>query len=211
MKKSLTALLVATIFLAFGCNDEYFTDGGIQTDLSGTINMSTMDYLKTEPAKFDTLVRLIQLCGLETEIAKTGNTFLAPQDYSIHNFFKLLYPDESKWPELSQLKSEEIDMISKILKNYIIPDQEIDRRSLSPAYSYATTQGGRKARFNLIRNDYLGNVNMGAAYIIFALNTSAPDSPVEQYQSVTVVTSGLRSTNGMLHILDSNTHIFGFN
>lgn len=169
-----------------------------------------MKYLESEPAKFDTLVSLIKLSGLEAEVAKPGNTFLAPQNYSIHNYFKLLYPDESKWPALSQLTKAEKDDIAKILRNYIIPDKQIERSSLSPAYSYATTQGGKKARFNLTREDYLGNVNMGAAFVVFGLDISSDGSPAERFQSVNVVTSSLRSTNGIVHILDSNTHIFGF-
>ncbi|PWJ57051.1 fasciclin domain-containing protein [Dyadobacter jejuensis] len=211
MKRSIITMVLATVLFSFGCSDEYFTDGGVQADLTGTLNVSTMDYLQSEPAKFDTLVSLIKLCGLETEISTPGSTFLAPQDYSIHNFFKLLYPDETKWPALTDLSEEEKSAITQILRNYIIPDQEIERSGLSPAYSYATTQGGKTARFNLIRTDYIGNVNMGAAFIVFALDVSPEGSSVERFQSVTVVTSGLRSTNGMIHILDPNTHIFGFN
>jgi hypothetical protein len=210
MKRSIIAILLATVFFSFGCSDAYFTDGGVQADQTGMLNVSTMKYLESEPAKFDTLVSLIKLCGLEAEVSKTGSTFLAPQNYSIHNYFKLLFPDENKWPPLSQLSDAEKKAIAQILRNYIIPDKEIERKGLSPAYSYATTQGGKKARFNLIREDYLGNVNMGAAYVVFALDTSIDGSPVERFQSVTVVTSGLRSTSGIIHVLDSNTHIFGF-
>ncbi len=210
MKRSITTILLATVVFFSGCSDAYFTDGQIETDQTGTLNVSTMKYLESEPAKFDTLVSLIKLSGLEAEVAKPGNTFLAPQNYSIHNYFKLLYPDESKWPALSQLTKAEKDDIAKILRNYIIPDKQIERSSLSPAYSYATTQGGKKARFNLTREDYLGNVNMGAAFVVFGLDISSDGSPAERFQSVNVVTSSLRSTNGIVHILDSNTHIFGF-
>lgn len=210
MKISIIAILLATVFVISGCNDEYFTDGGVPTDQTGVLNLSTMKYLESEPAKFDTLVILIKLSGLEAEVNKSGNTFLAPQNYSIHNYFKLLYPDESKWPALSQLSDVEKKEIAQILRNYIIPDKQIERSGLSPAYSFATTNGGKKARFNLIREDYLGNVNMGAAYVVFALDVSPDGSTVERYQPVMVVTSGLRSTNGIVHVLDSNTHIFGF-
>ncbi len=211
MKQSIIAILLAGAFFICGCSDEYFTDGGVPADQTGVLNLSTMKYLESQPAKFDTLVILIKLAGLEAEVNKSGNTFLAPQNYSIHNYFKLLYPDESKWPALSQLSDAEKKDITQILKNYIIPNKEIERNGLSPAYSYTTTSGGKKARFNLIREDYLGNVNMGAAYVIFALDTSPVGSTVERYQPVQVVTSGLRSTNGIIHVLDSNTHIFGFN
>ncbi len=211
MKRSIIAILLATVFFTCGCNDDYFTDGGVSGDQTGILNLSTMKYLESQPAKFDTLVTLIKWCGLEAEVNKSGNTFLAPQNYSIHNYFKLLYPDESKWPPLSQLSDAEKVDITRILKNYIIPNKEIERNGLSPAYSYTTTLGGKKARFNLIREDYLGNVNMGAAYVVFALDLSPAGSTTEFFLPVTVVTSGLRSTNGIVHVLDSDTHIFGFN
>lgn len=210
MKKSIVAILLATVVFTWGCKDAYFTDGGVLDDKTGILNVSTMNYLESQPAKFDTLVTLIKLSGLEAEVNKSGNTFLAPQNYSIHNYFKLLFPDENKWPSISELTAEEKAEIAQILRNYIIPDKQIERSGLSTAYSYVTTRGGKKARFNLIREDYLENVNMGAAYVVFALDVSKEGSSVEQFQSVAVVTSGLRSTNGIIHVLDPNTHIFGF-
>jgi uncharacterized surface protein with fasciclin (FAS1) repeats len=210
MKILMIAISMIAILFSSGCSDEYFKDGGVPIDPSGVLNVSTMQYLESQPARFDTLVMLIKLTGLEGEVNKSGNTFLAPQNYSIHNYLKLLYPERSKWPAIAQLPEENKQEIAEILSNYIIPNKQIERNGLSPAYSFATTSGNRKARFNLVREDYLGNVNLGAAYVMFALDISMSDSPVEQYQSVQVVATDLRSTNGIVHVLDSNTHIFGF-
>lgn len=210
MKRSIVAILLVNILLICGCDDAYFSDGGLEKDDAGVLNVTTMSYLESQKSKFDTLSTLIKLCGLEAEVNKAGNTFLAPQDYSIHNYFKLTFPDENSRPGLSELTAEQKGEIADILRNYIIPDQKIERSGLSTAYSYSTTGGGKKARFNLIREDYLGNVNMGASYVVFALDVSRSGAVAEQFQSVTVVTSGLQSTNGVIHVLDSNTHIFGF-
>lgn len=210
MKRSIAAILFVNILLIFGCGDAYFSDGGLEKNDVGVLNATTMNYLESQKTQFDTLTRLIRLCGLEAEVNKQGNTFFAPQDYSIHNYIKLTFPDENSRPGLSQLSSEQKAEIAAILKNYIIPDQKIERGGLSTAYSFATTQGGKKARFNLVREDYLGNVNMGASYLVFALDVSRSDASAAQFQAVTVVTSGLQSTNGIVHVLDSNTHIFGF-
>ena len=208
MKRSIIAILLATIFFTCGCKDAYFTDGGLPDEKASILNVSTLDYLESQKGKFDTLTTLIKLCGLQAEVNKSGSTFLAPQNYSIHNYFKLLYPEDN-WPPLSALTAEEKAEITRIIRNYIIPGKQVERSGLSPAYSYETTAGGKKARFNLIREDYLENVNMGAAFIVFGLDVS--ENAVEIYQPVLVVTSGLRSTNGIIHVLDSNTHIFGFN
>ena len=210
MKILMIVISMIAIMLSSGCSDDYFADGGIVSDQSGVLNLTTMQYLESQPARFDTLVMLIKLTGLEGEINKTGNTFLAPQNYSIHNYLKLLYPERSKWPAIAQLPEEVKQEVADILSNYIIPNKQIERGGLSPAYSFATTHGDRKARFNLVRADYLGNVNLGPSYIIFALDVSTAGSPVERYQSVEVITTDLRSTNGIVHVLDSNTHIFGF-
>lgn len=210
MERSIAIVIVFCAALTWGCNDDYFTDGGLLDDQVGNLNVSTMQYLGSHPEQFDTLTTLIRLCGLESEIDKAGNTFLAPHDYSIHNYFDLVLPD-GPWPSLQELPDELIDEITLILKNYIIAGREIVRGELSTSYSYATTAGGKKARFNLVKEDYLGNVNMGAAYIVFSLDVSGEQNPRELYQSVRVAVSGLRSTNGIVHVLTPDSHIFGFN
>jgi len=212
MIKLIKAIAFIGVLFILGCSDDYFADGGNRpADQSGDLGVSTMDYLKSHGESFDTLTTLIRLSGLESAVNSKGNTFLAPRDYSIHNYFQLLYPDPEKRPAtLDAIPKEEMDRITAILKNYIIPNEEILRSKLASTYSYATTYGGRKARFNLVQEDYLGNVNMGAKYIIFSLDVSFPGEK-ERYQSVQVATSDLRSTNGVVHVLNSNTHIFGFN
>ena len=103
-----------------------------------------------------------------------------------------------------------MEAIAKILKNYIIPDNEIVRSELATTYSYDTTYGGTQARFNIVRDDYLENVNMGAKYIIFSLDVGIP-GVFEFYRSVQVETADLHSTNGIVHVLAADSHIFGFN
>lgn len=211
MKKITAALAIATLLFTAGCGDDYFADGGLLDDQVGVLDVSTMDYLESNPEAFGTLVGLIKRCQLEDAVNKSGNTFLAPQDYSIFNYFALEFPNPNERPaSLAEIPQENLDKISEIIKNYLIPGEEIVREKLSTAYHYTTTLGNKKARFNLIREDYLGNVNMGAASIVFSLDTSL-EGQKEQYQTVEVVTSNLRSTNGIIHVLKSDAHIFGFN
>ncbi|WP_276091031.1 fasciclin domain-containing protein [Pedobacter sp. JY14-1] len=204
-----TIALIAAVFIA-GCKDNYFADGGGPVNTTGQLGVTTMQYLQDNPASFDTLARLIKLTGLEGTVNQKGNTFFAPRDYSINNYFKLLYPDPANRPAtLDALPQDTKDEIAHILKDYIIPNQEILRDNLATTYSYATTGGGKKARFNLVTTDYLGNVNMGAKFVNFSLNTSA--TAAEQYKTVQIATADLRSTNGIVHVLASESHIFGFN
>lgn len=209
--RSKLIVAIALIVLT-GCGKDYFTDGGT-LDLQETakLNVSTMDYLKSRPHVFDTLTALITLTGLEAAVNASGNTFLAPKNYSIRNYFILKYPDPSKRPKsFAEIPEEDLEAIEAKLKNYIIPDKKIIRNELSTTYSYLNTFGDTRARFNVVRDDYLGNVNMGARFVIFSLNVGLPGGP-EFYQSVQVETADLQSTNGIVHVLTADTHIFGFN
>ena len=202
--------LVAALFIV-GCKDSYFADGDGPVDQSGNLGVSTMQYLQNNPAQFDTLSRLIRISGLEGAVNATGSTFFAPRDYSIHNYFKLLYPDPANMPAtLEAIPQQDKDRIAQIIKDYIIPNQEVLRSKLATTYSYATTFGGKRARFNVVTTDYLGNVNMGAKFVVFSLNM-APAGDKESYQTIQVASADLRSTNGVVHVLNSETHIFGFN
>lgn len=210
--KYLTLFFIGCCLLAFvGCNDDYFADGGILNKEAGVFEGTTMAYLESRPQSFDTLVALIKLCGLENTVNAPGSTFFAPKDYSIHNYFKLLFAELDTWPaSLGDIGEEDRTAIAGLLKHYIIPDKRLMRRDLQTSYSYLNTLGGRKARFNLVREDYLGNVNMGAQSIVFSLNL-AGEGQREFYQSVRVVVSDIQSSTGVVHILDSDTHILGFN
>jgi len=211
MKLMIVIALVSVVFTT-GCNKEYFADGGtLDPNETANLGVSTMDYLNSRPDVFDTLTTLITLNGLESAVNASGNTFLAPKNYSIYNYFILVFPDPEKRPKtFDEIPQEEMEKIAAILKNYIISDKQIVRSELSTTYSYATTYGDTKARFNIVRDDYLGNVNMGAQYIVFSLNKGTPGG-AEQYQSVQIETADLQSTNGIVHVLTADTHIFGFN
>nr|WP_319999981.1 fasciclin domain-containing protein [uncultured Draconibacterium sp.] len=208
MKSRILVAFAALAMIVVSCSDDYYTNGGLLDEHVGLLNISTMDYLKAN-AEFDTLVTLIQLSGLENAVDEQGNTFMAPQDYSIYNYFKLTFSTLDTPPtSLSEIPDEIMNEIKIILENYIIPNEKIMRKDLSSSYTYTTTLAGQSARYNLLRSDYLGNVNSGAEIINYSLNTNGDGN---SYQSVWVVTSNLVSTTGVLHILNANSHIFGFN
>ncbi|MCC6289589.1 MAG: fasciclin domain-containing protein [Chitinophagaceae bacterium] len=210
--KLIIAIALVTVVFTSGCSKDYFADGGaLDLDKTATLGLSTMDYLKSRPDVFDTLTTLISMTGLESAVNASGSTFLAPKDYSIFNYFKLIYPDPEKRPKsFSEITEEEMESIKTKLKNYIIPGKQIVRSELATTYSYDTTYAGVQARFNIVQDDYLGNVNMGAKYIIFSLNRGVPGS-FDLYISVLVETADLHSTNGIVHVLAADSHIFGFN
>ncbi|HTN06006.1 fasciclin domain-containing protein [Agriterribacter sp.] len=210
--KLIIAIALVSLLVTSGCSKDYFADGGtLNPDETMTLGVSTMDYLKSRPEVFDTLVTLITLTGLEAAVNASGSTFLAPKNYSIRNYFNLVYPDPEKRPKtFSEMPVEDMEKIKAIIKNYIIPGKQIVRSELATTYSYDTTYGGAKARFNIVRDDYLENVNMGARYVNYALDVGMP-GVYELYLSVQVETADLHATNGIVHVLAADSHIFGFN
>lgn len=211
MTKLIKAFVLLSAVFLLGCKDTYFADDLQPSGQSGDLGVSTMQYLQDHPSTFDTLARLIKITGLEAALNEQGSTFLAPRDFSIHNYFKLLYPDPANRPATLEALPQEVKLaIAETLKDYIIPKQTIVRAGLATTYSYVQTARGSKARFNIVTTDYLGNVNMGAKFINFSLNM-APPTDKEQYKTVQIATADLHSTNGVIHLLESDAHIFGFN
>lgn len=211
MKSKILIAIVALATTLAACSNDYYSDGGIVNENIGLLNVSTMEYLRVNKASFDTLVALIELTGMESAINSNGNTFMAPQDYSISNYFELAFSSLDTPPaSLSEIPQNILDDINTIIGNYLIPNEKIMREDLSSSYKFSTTYTGQKARYNLLQSDYLGNVNQGAEYINYSLNMSE-DAGSNEYLSVFVVTSNLESTNGIIHVLNADSHIFGFN
>ncbi|TJZ54753.1 hypothetical protein FAZ15_14825 [Sphingobacterium olei] len=197
--------------LLSGCDDAYYNDGGLLDNQIGVYEGTTMSYLESQPALFDTLTTLIKLNNMEEEVNRKGSTFFAPQNYSIYNYLLLKYPDPENRPKtLEAIPAGDMAEMAGYISDYIIPNEQIVRSDLSTVYSYSTTLSDKKARFNLVREDYLGNINMGAAYMIYSVNLNPPATP-EFYSPAKVVVTDVATTTGTVHVLISDTHIFGFN
>ncbi|MBE8722625.1 fasciclin domain-containing protein [Sphingobacterium pedocola] len=197
--------------LLSGCDDAYYNDGGLLDEQTGVHEGTTMSYLESQPALFDTLTTLIKLNKLEELVNRKGSTFFAPQNYSIYNYLLLKYPDPENRPKtLEAIPAEDMAEMAGYIADYIIPNEQIMRSKLSTVYSYSTAMSGKKARFNLVREDYLGNVNMGAAYIIYSVNLNPP-ATLEFYSPAKVVVTDVATTTGTVHVLVADTHVFGFN
>lgn len=211
--------VVVTVVLGLvSCSDEYYSDGGILDPNIGKLEESTMSYLRSAGADFDTLVTLIDLTGMSSEIDNKC-TFFATPDYSIKKYLELRLVELETQPEsLDQIPDDIMDEIEEIIRNYIISDETIMRDDLTTTYTMFTTNGGREARLNLTIDDYLSNPNMGAEYIKYSVNMKREpvgedidDTEVsDRFMTVDILTSNLESTNGVIHILVPDSHMFGF-
>lgn len=203
-------LCICMLAFLTSCQDSYFNDGGKLPENMGKFDGSTMEYLERQPKLFDTLTILIKMNKLENVVNASGSTFFAPQDYSIHNYFKLKYPDPTKRPKsFEDISKADMEEIAQNIQHYIIPNQKIMKAGLSTVYSYGTSSSKRRVRFNLVREDYLGNVNMGASNLMFSLDVKPLDA-VPQFQSAKVVVSDIETKNGVVQTLVTDTHVFGF-
>lgn len=211
MKYKNLILLILSITAFVACNDDYYADGGKLDSNVGQLDVSTMNYLISQKGKFDTLVEIIKLTEMETVVDGANNTFMAPQDYSIQNYFKLRFEGLETQPKnLNEIPQDILAEMKEILGYYIIPNEKITTEKLSTTYTYVDTYSKRKARFNVFKTDYLGNKNKGAKILNFSINNLAENGEKGIYRSVIVTTSNLHSTNGIVHILYPNNHIFGF-
>jgi len=223
MKHKLFSLFTISIVIGlFACKKEY-TIGGTITDPH--VNMTTYDYLKTNPI-FDTLLLVIDKTGLKDEVNSAG-TFFAFTDYSIKNYVdkrREILKDTTTNPDLDfTFDSLDYAALRDSVRAYIFKDQ-ITRNN--------TTESGRLFRANdgelrLIRlipsGDYTdGSVfNTQPKYLYYSKMISVDGLPVptdstgipgldaRQLLTAQCQTSGIITTTGILHVL-RNSHFFAF-
>lgn len=213
-------IAAAGMFLLTSCKkqSEYFIDGG--GTHNAQVNISTYDYLKAHPL-FDSTILLIDKAGLKDAVNAMDATFFAPTDYSIAAWLTKIRglilntygQDSARKFNLNTFTSAQI---KDSLSQYII-SQRVQRENLALTdKEFSTIQAGDKKIVYLREvNDYIGNVSTKPRYIYFVEVFGTRDVPgvtvpaAETDIEVLCQTSGILTTNGVLHVL-SNQHVFGF-
>lgn len=214
--------MIALLIAAFASckKDDYFIGGSLH---DAQFNGTTYDYLKTNPL-FDTLLLLIDKTGLKDEINAPNTTFFAPTDYAITKYVKnvvqermrLATGDENLVFEFGQL---DFAMLKDSLRAYIF-SEKIERAGLNATGKYYPAKDGEQRHVTLWddpSNDYVsGGLTNIPKYIYFTkvIGTLDPedngDVPEdERDMRMRVQTSGILTTNGVLHVL-TNGHTFTF-
>ena len=210
-------LFLLTLFL-FSCKKDYVKDGGTSNP---NVNMTTFDFLKSKP-QFSSLVRLIERTGLKDAI--NGNvTFFATTNYGVDEYLKLMKEkralelnDENITYTLDSIPLWRLDS----LKTYIF-DSKINRDQMTVKGKYFPTQFGTipnvQFRLNLARYyDYSSYVDY-VDYVVYSKVTGTLDSdepdptkipPDQVDKSVFCQTSGIVTTNGIVHVLDGFHRLF---
>lgn len=221
--KKLTTIILTIFILTFflqSCKKNYLTGGTI---LKPNVNVSTYDYLKTNPL-FDTLVLLIDKAELKNEINESI-TFFAPTDYAIKKLLELrtveiqlLYNNENIKYTIDSFPKNEL---KDSLRAYIFT-KPIVRNDLllnkDAVYKNKVNQ-----EFSILLRE-ISAINSGASTnkpqilnLVKIIKTLDPKDengfPIdgipfdERDKDISIQTSGIITTTGVLHVID-NRHIF---
>jgi hypothetical protein len=210
----ISLIAVCFILLSTSCKKDDYLIGGSTHDPH--VNMTTYDYLKTNPL-FDTLVLLIDRAGMKEEI-NSNSTFFAPTDYSIKTLIEyrtediqIRYNDESLKYTVDSFPVQEL---KDSLRAYLFADQ-INRENLSLNDKVYKNMDGQDFSVKLIEsNDYTGAVSTRPQYVYLVKirsgldpvdNSSIPDDEKDTREKIQ--TSGILTTNGVLHVIE-NYHVF---
>ncbi len=211
------AVIISTI--SFGCQKkDYFTDTGKHTP---TYQGTVLDYLKSKPQMWDSLLKVIRIAGMEDVFKNDKITFFAPADSCINStiYALNLYLDFKGKPRITKLEQIKPEVWKKQLCRYLFKDARSmnDYPQLDP--------GNLSAYPGQIYSSYLGDImNIGVIYndaggvkyagyrqliISFIPSVSAPRDYNSWYPAI-VASVNVAPTNGYVHALNYRFHFFGF-
>jgi hypothetical protein len=217
--------------------DEYFLDTGTHNpNFDGTV----LAYLKSKPAYFDTLTRVINIAGMNNVFEKEQITFFAPTSSTIYKSIKALNADLRRNGKDTVSKLEQIkpDTWKEALSMYIFKgiNRLKDYRQLDtiafaafPGQGYAS-YAGRTMNIGVIFNDAVTERNADGSPKTFVKYAGyrqlylsfIPDfsNPTLNLVNIPVSSSDIAPTNGIVHVLAQSVfvgntlmskHNFGFN
>lgn len=216
-KKIIPFLLIAGFVIGMSsCQKDYYKDSGIHDPhYNGTV----LDYLKSRPDLFDTLVQVIHLAGMDDVFQHNTITFFAPADSSIEKSLDLLnmqlyMEGEDTVSELSQISPEvwraELSLYlfegKHLLDDY--PQLDINAKPAFPG-QYYTSYDGRSMNIGVIYYDAGGVQYAGYRQLVISYIPSL-SSPLDAWYTTQVASVNIQPTNGVIHALRYSDHFFGF-
>jgi hypothetical protein len=230
MRKNIKSLAIVagSLFALFtSCKrDNYYTDGGLANP---NYPATMMEYLEQKPVPFDTLAQVVKLAGLEEMFRKEDFTFFAPDDDVIKRTIGYYDVNPDRGGGLNEYlfranrdtvkKLSDIDPIiwRKYLLRYMFRGvnrlkdyPQIDNALLSQFpgqlyYSYS----GDVSNIGVIYNSangvkYIGPRQLQITYVPDIAN---PTSGISRHK---ISSSDIKTTNGVVHTLESDGASFGF-
>ncbi|WP_413666892.1 hypothetical protein ACEN9X_20460 [Mucilaginibacter sp. Mucisp86] len=215
--KTIIAVSIIVVCFLAGCKkDSYYYDTGVhQAKYNGTI----LDYLKAKPFIFDSLVLAIKAAGMEDVFQKENVTFFAPPSSCIHKAIVNLNTDlrNNGRDTVSQMGQVQPQVWKDMLSEYVFKGAyllkdipQIDTLALSafPGQGYVS-YGGRTMNIGVFYNSANGVKYVGYRQLILSF---IPDfsNPTVGLFNVPIATSDIQPTNGVIHALQFQNHVLGF-
>jgi hypothetical protein len=210
--------LAALILLASCSKDKYFENTGT---INGSFQGNVLEYLKSKPQYFDSVVKVIRLAGMENVFTTEPITFFAPADSSIRSTIaelnrQLSFQGKPTVYKLEQIKPEVwrtqlaryVFKGKKSMNDY--PQLDPGNVAAYPGQIYASYEGDIM-NVGVIYNDaggvkYAGYRQLTLSYIP---SPSAPRDYLSWYPT-TVASVNIAPANGYVHALRYSNHFFGF-
>ena len=218
--KKLIPLAVCTILLSgMGCQKkDYFENTGThEANFQGNV----LQYLQSKPGMFDSVVKIIQLAGMNQVFENEEITFFAPADSSIRSTLRFLNSSLAMLgqPEVKRMEQIKPEVWRQQLSRYLFKGKKgmNDFPQLDPANVSAypgriySSYSGEIMNVGVIYNDAGGVKYAGYRQLVLSFIPSQ-STPLD-YQSwypVVVASVNIAPTNGYVHALKFSQHNFGF-
>lgn len=196
--------------------DSYFVDTGVhKAKYDGTI----LQYLKSKPILFDSLVMAINAAGMNDVFEKENITFFAPANSCIYKAVKGLNEDlrsegKDTVSKLTQIKPEvwkEAFSVYIFKGSYVLKDiPQIDTLDLAAFGGQGyRSYGGRSMNIGVLYNNANGIKYVGYRQLVLSY---IPDfsNPKIGLIHTPIATSDIQPTNGVIHVLRYQDHFLGF-
>lgn len=209
----LSLLLVLLVFTA--CNkDKYFYDTGVhKAEYDGSI----LSYLKSKPVYFDSLVRVINLAGMNDIYEKENLTFFAPPSALVHKSVMRLnqYLKFNGRDTVSQLDQIKPAVWRQMLALYTFKGanrlkdyQQIDTTSILAfpgqgyiGYGNLNENLNRTMNIGVVFNDAAGVKYAGYRQVVLSYITDL-SQPTRYLNYAQVASSDIAPNNGIIHALN---------
>lgn len=210
---------VIVLITLCSCGQGSVIDGGVH---SPYVNKSILAFLQ-ENAKFDTILILFEKAELLPELEKQGTTICIPTDYSVNYYIRQIQAQKRIEQGNENLKYtyadfiNEFDLFKDSLKMYVV-NQTIGRTELESKPYLGKSLLGNDVELSLkkspLYNEWLPNINVKLVHYKWVKNGLDPEGeevlPADKDIENICQTSGILTTNGVLHVLE-DTHRLFFN
>ncbi|ALL04260.1 hypothetical protein AQ505_01385 [Pedobacter sp. PACM 27299] len=213
IKSPLLSLLLVLLVLTACNKDKYFLDTGVhKAEYDGSI----LSYLKSKPVYFDSLVRVINLAGMNEIYEKENLTFFAPPSALVHKSVMRLnqYLRFNGRDTVSQLEQIKPTVWRQMLALYTFKGtnrlkdyQQIDTTSILAfpgqgykGYGNLDEKLNKTMNIGVIFNDAAGVKYAGYRQVVLSYITDL-SQPTRYLNYAQVASSDIAPNNGIIHAL----------